>query len=354
MLRSSWIVVSALAVVAGCSTGNTTTDTGATDTGTPTDTAARVDVAPDVLVVDVNTIPDVPIVDVGTDAGSGSDAGSDAAPDAVAMIGPHGGTVDRLRFAVFGDVRPPYPDQNGAYPSRIFGDVMGSVEDVGVQFAVATGDYMNANLCTSCVNTQLDLLAVGERRFHGQVFHALGNHECATVTSYNCSNEDETTNIRTFRSRLLSDYAHTYFDWVVRTSNGDAHFISTAPNAWNSGQAAWLTTALARPATYTFVIAHEPPSATGPGTLAIEDAMALRTGGISMRFYGHVHEYSRVGFNGTITGNAGAALSGTNYYGFVVVEQRADGNLVINSYEAGHPAMIRDSFVVQPNGMPGR
>ena len=349
MLRTPSILTVCALLAAGCSTSITTHGDASNDAD-----ANRPDVAAsDVQFADVTFAVDVASDDANDAAADAVVA--DAAPaDAGAPIGPHGGSVDRLRFAVFGDIRPPYPDQNSAYPQMIVGEVMSSINESNVQFAVATGDYMNANFCSNCVDTQLNYLATAESMFDGHVFHAMGNHECATVTAYNCQNENETVNVRTFRTRFLPDYEHTYYDWVVRTSAGDAHFIATAPNAWNSAQATWLTNALAQPAAYTFVIAHEPPNDPGPGTRAIEDAMALRPGGISMRFYGHVHEYSRVGFNGTITGNAGAPLSGSNYYGFVVVEQRADGNLVVNGYEAGHPAIVHDSFVVQPDGMPGR
>jgi hypothetical protein len=337
-------------VVAGCSSNETAHADGGTDVR---------DAARDSVVVDTVIPADIVFgapdgTDVTVDDGTGADASADVAVDVPVVIGPHEGTVDRLRFAVYGDIRPPYPDQNSAYPQMVFGDVMQSIEETGVQFAIATGDYMNANFCSSCVDTQLDYLTMAERRFSGHVFHSLGNHECATVTSYNCDAENETVNIRTFKTRMLAEYDHTYYDFRIHTSTGDAHFIATAPNAWNDGQAAWLTSVLAQPAAYTFVIAHEPPSDPGPGTSAIEDAMMLRAGGISMRFYGHVHEYSRYGFNATVTGNAGAPLSGSSYYGFIVVEQRDDGNLVVNAYEASHPPIVRDSFVVQPDGSPGR
>ncbi len=346
MSRPLFLILALCASAAGCASNLVIGDAHPADGASPTDAAAPTDA--DASMAD----PDV--VDVPEDVAP--DVSPDVAPDVVfPPVGVHGGTVDRLRFAVFGDIRPPIPDQNSAYPSAIFGEVMAGVQDLGVQFAVSTGDYMNANFCASCVDAQLDMLTAAEARFSGHVFHALGNHECATLTSYNCESENETSNIRTFRTRLLAGYDHTYFDWIVHTSMGDAHFIATAPNAWSPAQATWFNTVLAYPAAYTIVIAHEPPSAAGPGTVPIEDAMALRTGGVSLRLYGHVHEYSHVGFNGTVTGNAGAPLSGTgSYFGFVVIEQRADGNLVVNAYEVGHPPMLRDSFVVQPNGMPGR
>jgi hypothetical protein len=108
---------------------------------------------------------------------------------------------------------------------------------------------------------------------------------------------------------------------------------------------------LAEPARYTFVIAHEPPSDPGPGTTDIENAIATRTGGVTLRLYGHVHKYDHPLPNAIVTGNAGAPLSGFDTYGFALIEQRADDNIVVTSYAIGTPPTPIDSFVLTPDGM---
>jgi hypothetical protein len=151
---------------------------------------------------------------------------------------------------------------------------------------------------------------------------------------------------------IIPDYDHVYYDFTVRTRHGDAHFIATAPNAWNDTQRAWLDRVLAVPARYTFVLAHEPPDSSRPsGSDAIEQAMMRRSGGITLRLYGHVHNYQHPLPNAIVTGNAGAPLTGTgSYFGFVIVQQQEDANLVVTAYEIGSPPMVRDSFVLTPEG----
>lgn len=297
-----------------------------------------------------------------TDAGGG-DGGEmdvsediivDAGPQDSGPIGPMGGTVDHFRFAAFGDVRPPTENDVAHYPTAIIGEVIGGIAEANVQFAIGTGDYMFVSNGGADVlaGQQLDLLRTAEQRFNGYVFHALGNHECNTGTSSNCPNGSETINVRAFRERLQADLPAIYFDWTVRTAMGDAHFIATAPNAWSSSQAAWLDRVLAIPATYTFVIAHETPTDDrAPGSMAIEDAVRMRATPVTLRLYGHLHTYRHIEANAIVVGNAGAPLStAASRYGFTVVEQRADGNVVITAYTVGHPAMVEDTFVLRPDG----
>ena len=162
---------------------------------------------------------------------------------------------------------------------------------------------------------------------------------------------NETINVRAFRSLMQADLPATYFDWTVRTGMGEAHFIATAPNAWSSSQAAWLDRMLAVPATYTFVIAHETPTDRGPGSLAIEEAVRLRPMPVTLRMFGHFHTYRHLEANAIVVGNAGAPLSTSgSRFGFTIVEQRADGNIVVTAYTVGHPPMVEDTFVLRPDG----
>lgn len=282
-----------------------------------------------------------------TDAGAGTDTGT-----GYPRIGPTGGTVDRLHFAVFGDVRPPLPDQTSAYPTTIITSVMDGIAEGHAQFVIGTGDYMNENFCARCATDQIALLQSAERHYDGYVFHAMGNHECLTITSVNCPMQNESAALRTFKTTLLPTRDSVYYDWHIQTSSGDAHFIATSPNAWNAAQQTWLDAALAQPARYTFVIAHEPPSAPGPGTTAIETSVATRAGGVTLRMYGHVHRYDHPVPNGIVTGNAGAPLSSFDTYGFAVIDQRDDDDIVVTAYSIGTPPSPIDSFVLTPEGMP--
>ncbi|MEI8255565.1 MAG: metallophosphoesterase [Deltaproteobacteria bacterium] len=342
------LVVPLASLLVACGAASHTGD------GDPPTDAARDTATPDVR-------SDVAPDGVAPDDVAGADAAADAQPDARAdvvtdtgtvfpPIGPTGGSVDRLHFAVFGDVRPPIPDQTSAYPTMIVTSVMDGIESGHAQFVIGTGDYMNENFCASCATDQIALLQSAERHYTGYVFHGMGNHECLTITSVNCPNQNESVALRTFKTTLLPTRVNVYYDWHVQTSSGDAHFIATDPNAWNAEQQTWLDTVLAQPARYTFVVAHEPPSAPGPGTAAIEASIATRTGGVTLRMYGHVHRYEHPVPNGIVTGNAGAPLSSWDTYGYAVIDQRDDDNIVVTAYAVGSPPSPIDSFVLTPDG----
>ena len=314
-------------------------DAATTDTGNDDVTTMLVDVS------DPDAATDASISDV-----TASDA-SDASTDASASL---------LTFGVFGDVRPPNFNATADYPTAIVTSVMDGLQGQGAQFAIATGDYMFAyDNSGSAANAQLDLLLQAESHFTGPVFHAMGNHECTTASTSNCPNGDESALVQAFHTRLIPTHPTLYYDWSTPTPLGNAHFIVTAPNAWSTAQAAWLDTALALPdQRYTIVVAHEPPTSNTipPGTMPIEAALALRTGGITLRLYGHVHFYRHTNTNSVVVGNGGAPLSGTSsgaVYGFTVVRQRADGDIVVTAYEVGTPPMVMESFVLHPDGTPG-
>jgi hypothetical protein len=300
--------------------------------------------------------------DGGTDSGhdAGTDGGRDAGMIMPGTIGPTGGTVDLLHFSVFGDVRPPSNNDTTGYPTTQIQSVMRGMQTLGTQFAIASGDYMFASTSTA-VDAQIALFQSAESAYHNHIFHGMGNHECNGSTTSNCPLGNEYPNVIGYLSILNSSYGGLpYFDWVVHTRLGDAHFISTAPNAWSTAQHTWLTRALAQSAMYTFVIAHEGPNTLGPpaGSATIESLIALRTGGVTLRLYGHTHEYyhmSGADFNAVVDGNAGAPFDGSaaggQYLGFGVIDQRADGNIVFTAYQVGSPPMVNDSWVVTPAGI---
>ena len=97
---------------------------------------------------------DASTVDATRDVAEVNDAATSGGDASGPAIGPNGGTVDQLHFAVFGDVRPSLPDI-APYPSMVFTQVMDGVESLNAQFAVGTGDYMFANFCATCPGDQL-------------------------------------------------------------------------------------------------------------------------------------------------------------------------------------------------------
>ena len=293
------------------------------------------------------------------DAGTGSDAGTPPRSDAAVQAG---GTVNLLHFGVFGDVRPNDNNMPSEYPTATITNIMQNLQSLGSQFAIATGDYMFATDASS-VTPEIASLLSAEANYGGYIFHGMGNHECTGAVASDCPNFNETPNVQQYLSRLTGPVnGKPYFDWVVHTSMGDAHFISTAPNAWGTAgsaqeaaQTAWLQSALAQPATYTFLMVHESPDAQGPpyGEGQIESILATH-GAVTLRLYGHTHEYNHltsVSYNAVVDGNAGAPLDGSGtYFGFAIVDQNTDGTITLTAYQTGNPPMVVESWSVNANG----
>ncbi|HEY1954441.1 MAG TPA: metallophosphoesterase [Polyangiaceae bacterium] len=292
------------------------------------------------------------------DAGARDAAIADAAVDVVDDSPPHGnvdpngggGTVNRLSFTAFGDIRPPLPDEDFAYPDATVDAIMSGMKAQSPEFGVATGDYMFVEYLPSSATGQLQHLLADEKTFGAPIFHAMGNHECQSFTDVNCPNLDESVNITTYLQLLLPWTTVPWFSFVVHTELGDAKFVFVAVNAWNDTQAAWLDKTMAAPTRYTFVIRHHPtPDAGSPSSaigIAGSDAI-LNKYPATLYLFGHVHEYQQIGPNRVITGNAGAPLD-AGEYGWLLVVQRPDGNIQATEYSLNQSTTL--DFAVTPDG----
>src|SRR5258708_7812983 len=58
------------------------------------------------------------------------------------MVGPTGGTVDRLYFGFSGDTRPSNADDTPNYPTATINNIFQRLADADVQFALDLGDHM--------------------------------------------------------------------------------------------------------------------------------------------------------------------------------------------------------------------
>jgi hypothetical protein len=282
----------------------------------------------------------------GPDAGPPVDAGP--VPTG-GPVGPTGGTVSLLKFGVFGDVRPPSDGADSSYPVNIIGPIIRAIHAQSAQFIVATGDYMYSRT-TSSVANQLDQLLGAEQSFTGgTIFHTMGNHECNGASNSNCPRLTETPNIRGFMSRLLPFSQTPYHSFTVQTSKGTAKFVSIAANAWDSTQEAWLRQTLAQSTTYTFVSRHEQTGDPDAPGAAPSDAIIAQYP-VTLKMFGHAHEYRRISDNAVISGNGGANLrtQGT-YYGYLIVEQHSNGDITVTAYDIS-TGMPVDTWAVTPGG----
>jgi hypothetical protein len=279
-------------------------------------------------------------------AGKPPEKSTEASRATTGPVGPNGGSVDRLDFVVFGDVRASSPNADSTYPKAVFTSIMQQANSTSAQFAVGTGDYMFSNTQAS-VSNQVGQLLQAEQSFKKFIFHDMGNHECTGFTASNCPNGTETPNMQAFMLQLVPFSQLPYYSFDVQTGAGVAKFVFIAANAWDSAQESWLTQELARKTTYTFVVRHEPPhNATAPGAGPSDAIIAAAQ--VTMALYGHTHVYRHLSANAVISGNAGAPLEG-GHFGFLHVTQLQDGNIQAQEIQQGSGAVV-DTFTVTPAG----
>jgi hypothetical protein len=260
-------------------------------------------------------------------------------------IGPNGGTVDHVYFAVVGDTRPANIDDTANYPTAIIEKIYSDIEGMSArpQFVVGTGDYQYASTTGGQNATQLNLYATAAKQYTGTVFAAMGNHECDGYTADNCTSA--TANFTAYMNAMVTPLGKTlpYYNVPIKATDGSwtAKLLIVACNYWNSTQQSWLTTQLSQSTTYTFVVRHEPASAnTGPCVSEVESLLSAHPYNLSI--VGHTHHYAASGKE-VIVGNGGAPLSGGTY-GYVTVEQKSTG-FVVTNYDYSTGAAVSSTTV---------
>jgi hypothetical protein len=281
----------------------------------------------------------------GTDVGSGSGSGSGSGN--VTSSGD-------LRFAIVGDTRPPSPDDTSGYPTAIITKIYQDIEaeSPAIPFAISTGDYM-FSYTASTVMPQLSLYMTARGGYSGVQYPAMGNHECNTATDGNCGNGSATANMTGFISVMLSPINQTkpYYteNFAADDNSWTAKFVFIACNAWDSTQASWLQTELAKTSTYTFVVRHEGTNAVSQTPCNASQA-TIDAHPLTLLIVGHTHTYSHYASTKEIVvGIGGAPLtSGTNY-GYAVVTRNTDGTLSIGVYDYKTHATL-DTFKINASG----
>ncbi len=301
---------------------------------------------------DAGTKPDD--AGVAFDGGGGTPTGT---------IGPNGGSISRLLFAVVGDTRPATYEDLPGYPTAIITKIFSDIEALPARppFVVSTGDYQfAASGSTSTAGAQLDIYQSARAKYSGVTFPAMGNHECTGSTTSNCGANGTngiTANYKAFMSKMLAPIQKTLPYYVINVNATDntwtSKFVFIAANAWDSTQATWLATALAVPTTYTFVVRHESAGSNpvAPGVAPSETIMAQHP--YTLALVGHSHTYYHGNGSREVTiGNGGAPLT-SKTYGFGVFSRRSDGAITVDmiDYQTG----LSDSrfhFVVKADGSP--
>jgi hypothetical protein len=173
----------------------------------------------------------------------------------------------------------------------------------------------------------------------------MGNHECDGYTADNCTSA--TNNYTAYYNALVAPLGKTlpYYTVPINAIDGSwtAKVIILACNYWSTTQQSWLSTELAKPTTYTFVVRHEPASATtAPCVSDVESLLASNPYNLSL--VGHTHHFQANGKE-IIVGNGGAPLTaGTTSYGYATVEQTAAG-FVVTDYDQATGAAVSSTTV---------
>ena len=305
-----------------------------------------------------------------TGTGTGGTTGGATATGG-GVIGPNGGQVPSLVFAVVGDTRPDIPDDTQGYPSQVISQIYTDIQGLSPrpQFVVGTGDYMNADpYLGQQASPQAQLYTQAAAVFTGQIFPTMGNHECLTITSSNCCptcSGGTPSNYTAFLTDLLGHFGlpNQLPYYSVSMSSSDptnpwtAKFVFVAANAWDDGQSTWLRGILAQPTTYTFVVRHEPDydnsSCTGCGA---SDAI-VKAFPYTLLLTGHDHTFKTVPASSElVVGVGGAQLdsSSADQYGYVVCSQEPGGNIACqeSDYNSATSSYQNSSMTVTPKGTP--
>jgi hypothetical protein len=283
------------------------------------------------------------------------------------QIGPEGGSVPLLNFAIVGDTRPSKVDGTSSYPTAVITKIYQDIEALTPHpdFSVSAGDYMFATPGRGQAAPQAALYVKAARNFSGQVFPAIGNHECTGYTKSDCgpNGPDQITeNYTSFLNDILGGFGIkqklSYYTIHINSSDTTnpwtAKFVFVAPNAWDSDQAKWLNDALGEKTTYTFVVKHEPYYDANACPGCGESDAIIKNYPATLLIFGHTHTYQYIAPNQLVVGNGGAPLDSTqDHFGFIQCRQQMDNTIQCqeNDYDnVGHSSYPDSLVTVKPDG----
>jgi hypothetical protein len=259
----------------------------------------------------------------------------DDVPPVAGTIGPGGGKVSRLYFAVVGNTRPPFANDAFDYPTVVIKKIYADIESMTPrpEFVIATGNYMFATTDAQA-RTQILLYQSASSQFEGPVFAAMGNHECSGPLSSNCAGAP-TSSYKAYFNGLVSPLGQAlpYYSIPIADEKGEwtAKVIVTACNDWEPTQANWLQNELAKPTTYTFVVRHEQTIDLAAPCVVATNAM-LAQANYDLLIVGEPSQF-RYSNRELVIGNGGAPLSGSSNYGYATIDQQQNGSLLVTAFD---------------------
>jgi hypothetical protein len=284
------------------------------------------------------------------------DAGT-TLPAISGSVGPNGGSVSRLFFAITGDTRPDTINSTSTYPTTLVNKIYTDIQGMSPrpQFVVATGDYMFASTTSSTASTQINLYAQGAALFTGgPLYPVMGNHECDGSTTGNCSGRT-TDNITAFKTTLLANIGKTKTYYTVSFSSSVASYPWTAKlivlscNEWDSTQLSWFNQQVAVPTTYTFITRHESSNADAIAPCINDTDPVITAHPPNLLLVGHTHTfevfkkssmYNMLPVDEVVAGMGGAQQQlnpgQIPVFGYATIEQIATG-FKITEYSSDDP-----------------
>ncbi|MHB1843637.1 MAG: metallophosphoesterase [Deltaproteobacteria bacterium] len=310
----------------------------------------------------------------GGSTSGGSSGGSTGLPTPTGTVGPNGGSVSSLNFAVIGDTRPGNVDDTANYPTQIITQIFQDLQasNPRPQFVIAGGDYMFATPGAGTAEPQAADYMAAAKSYTGQVFPALGNHECTGYTASNCGaggSDGITENYTTFLNTILGGFGisasnypslanqEAYYSVNVKSSDSSnpwtAKFVMVAANDWDSTQSSWLAQVMQQTTTYTFVARHEPQEDGSKCTGCGASDQIINQYPYTMLLVGHTHEYRQSstasGQVELIVGNGGAPMS-SGTYGYELCAQQSNGNISCGQYAYNSPSAATSTVTVNAAG----
>jgi hypothetical protein len=283
---------------------------------------------------------------------------------ATGSVGPNGGSVSSLYFAIVGDTRPGSDNDNSGYPTSIITKIFQDMVAMNPrpQFVLTTGDYQYDDPGSGNAAIQIGYYKSASQIWTnatpptGPIFSAMGNHECNGFTSSNMTFSggtfatgqcDGTTsdNYSEWFSNYVAPLGKTtpYYTIPVSATDGSwtAKFIIIACNAWDSTQQSWLQTQLNTPTTYTFPVRHEDPGAGSPCDSTVDQM--LSSAKYDLLIVGHSHVFQNdISSKYIIVGNGGA---GSGPYGYATIQQGSSG-FTVTQYDYSTASPV-SSFTFQ-------
>lgn len=286
--------------------------------------------------------------DAGPDGGG--DGGVDGGTDP-GSVGPNGGKLPYLFFAVVGDTRPPASDATQHYPTKTITQIYKDFEALTPRpaFVIATGDYIFAKPQGTEGAKQLALYVKARNAFSGPVFASLGNHECGGNNG-NCAGATQNNSYNAFLDKLVKPLGKSkpYYSVPIDDVDGKwtSKFLITACNAWSNTQRDWLKTQLAKKTTFTIVARHQPIGSDAPCNVEMDKILAGAK--YDLLLVGHRHFWDWSASKRQLTeGLGGAPISKAGQvHGFATIRQLADGRFRVRQYKAGSIKDPLKTFIV--------